>query len=110
MVPNPYIKRNKKGREITSIAIAMAKAKFRVDQEDKAPKREHQRRQGKLTEAPSSPAAVAVVSATLASVFVVFIVVIIIDVLVAFGIYKGHILRFLHSFSINSHRHRHTRL
>lgn len=109
MVQNPYIKRNKKGREITSIAIAiaMAKAKYRVEQEDKAPKREHQRRQGKLTEAPSSPAAVAVVSATLASVFVVFII---IDVLVAFGIYEGHILRFLHSFSINSHPHRHTRL
>ena len=107
MVQNPYIKRNKKGRRITSIAIAMAKAKFKVEQEDKAPKREHQRRQGKLTEAPSS---LAVVSATLASVFVVFIVVIIIDVLVAFGIYEGPILRFLHSFSINSHPHRHTGL
>ena len=102
MVQNPYIKRNKKGRRITSIAIAMAKAKFKVEQEDKAPKREHQRRQGKLTEAPSS---LAVVSATLASVFVIFIVVIIIDVLVAFGIYEGPILGFLHSFSINSHPH-----
>ena len=107
MVQNPYKKRNKKGRRITSIAIAMAKAKFKVEQEDKAPKREHQRRQGKLTEAPSS---LAVVSATLASVFVIFIVVIIIDVLVAFGIYEGPILRFLHSFSINSHPHRHTGL